>query len=246
MIIIPAIDLRGGQCVRLYKGDFDQVTVYSDNPVALADAYATSGFNHLHIVDLDGALRGSQQNRNCIQAISQSTTMSVQLGGGIRDTATLDYWFDTGVSRCVIGSVAVSDRTLVRSWIQTYSGDKIVLALDVRFDEQGVPRLSTHGWTKTSPVSLWDAVDDYLEYGLKNVLCTDISRDGALNGPNLELYEEFSNRYPGISLQASGGVRNISDLEQAAKTGASAAITGRALLDDRISQQEIESFRQNA
>ena len=246
MIIIPAIDLRGGQCVRLYKGDFKKVTVYSDNPAALAAKYEASGFDHLHIVDLDGALRGSQQNQDCIRAITQSTTMSVQLGGGIRDTATLDYWFDAGVSRCVIGSVAVTDRSLVQGWLQTYSGDKIVLALDVRFDEQGIPRLATHGWTKTSPVSLWDAVDDYLEDGLQNVLCTDISRDGALNGPNLELYDAFSSRYPELSLQASGGVRNLADLEQTAKTGASAAITGRALLDGRISQQEIESFLQNA
>jgi phosphoribosylformimino-5-aminoimidazole carboxamide ribotide isomerase len=246
MNIIPAIDLRDGQCVRLYKGDFNQVTVYSDDPAALAQTYAKSGFRFLHIVDLDGALRGSPENQDCIQAVSQASTMSVQLGGGIRDTATLEYWFDAGVERCVIGSVAVTHQELVKSWLQAYSGEKIVLALDVRFDYQEVPRLSTHGWTKTSTVSLWDAVDDYLEYGLKHVLCTDISRDGALNGPNLRLYEDFAKRYPQIDLQASGGVRNIMDIENTALTGAAATITGRALLDGRISQQEIDSFLQNA
>ncbi len=246
MIIIPAIDLRGGQCVRLYQGDFEKVTVYSDDPASLAKNYAASGFRHLHIVDLDGARRGSQENQGCIQAISQASTMSVQLGGGIRDTTTLEHWFDAGVSRCVIGSVAVTNKDLVKSWLQSYTGDKIVLALDVRFDEQGIPRLSTHGWTQTSSISLWDAVDAYISYGLKHVLCTDISRDGALNGPNLELYEDFSSRYPQINLQASGGVRDINDLRKTALTGASAAITGRALLDGRISQRDIESFQQNA
>jgi len=246
MNIIPAIDLRGGQCVRLYKGDFEQVTVYSDDPASLAENYAASGFGYLHIVDLDGALRGSQENQDCIQAISQASTMSVQLGGGIRDATTLEHWFAAGVKRCVIGSMAVTNKDLVKSWLQDYSGDQIVLALDVRFDEQGMPRLSTHGWTRTSSISLWDAVDDYINCGLKHVLCTDISRDGALNGPNLELYETFSTRYPQIELQASGGVRDINDIKQTALTGASAAITGRALLDGRISQQEIESFQQNA
>ena len=246
MNIIPAIDLLGGQCVRLYKGDFDQVTVYSDNPSALASQYANSGFGYLHVVDLDGALRGSQENQDCIHAISQSSTMSIQLGGGIRDTATLQESFDAGVARCVVGSVAVTDKDLVKAWLQEYTGDKIVLALDVRFDDRRIPRLSTHGWTQSSGVSLWEAIDDYLDCGLKHVLCTDISRDGALNGPNLELYSDFSRRYPKIRLQASGGVRDIADIESTALTGADSAITGRALLDGRIKQQEIESFLQNA
>ena len=120
------------------------------------------------------------------------------------------------------------------------------MALEGRLDEQGIPRLATHGWPKTYPVSLWEAVEHYLEDGLQNVLCTDISRDGALNGPNLELYVAFSRRYPKLSLQASGGVRNLADLEQTTKTGASAAITGRALLDRRISQLDIESFLPHA
>ena len=246
MMIIPAIDLREGKCVRLYKGDFAQVTTYSDDPASLARKYADSGFGYLHVVDLDGAQHGSQKNQDCVQSVARSSTMTVQLGGGIRDTATLDYWFAAGVSRCVIGSVAVTNRELVKDWIRDFTSDKIVLALDVRIDQDGIPRLSTHGWTQTSTVSLWDALDAYIECGLKHVLCTDISRDGALNGPNLDLYREFSQRYPQIELQASGGVRDIDDLKNIASTGAGAAISGRALLDERISQQEIDSFRQNA
>jgi phosphoribosylformimino-5-aminoimidazole carboxamide ribotide isomerase len=246
MMIIPAIDLRDGKCVRLYKGDFARVTTYSDDPASLARKYADSGFDCLHVVDLDGAQHGSQKNQDCVQFITRSSTMTVQLGGGIRDTATLDYWFAAGITRCVIGSVAVTNRELVKDWIRDFTSDRIVLALDVRIDQGGIPRLSTHGWTQTSLVGLWDALDAYIDCGLKHVLCTDISRDGALNGPNLDLYREFSQRYPQIELQASGGVRDIDDLKNIASTGTGAAISGRALLDGRISQQEIDSFQQNA
>ena len=246
MMIIPAIDLRDGQCVRLYKGDFDKVTTYDYDPANLARKYAESGFQYLHVVDLDGAQHGTQRNQECVQAISQSLTMPVQLGGGIRDIEALEYWYNAGVTRCVIGSVAVTDPAQVKAWIRDYSGDRIVLALDIRIDQGGVPRLSTHGWTKMSEVSLWDAVEDYIGSGLKHVLCTDISRDGAMNGPNLDLYLEFSERYPELMIQASGGVRDINDLERTAKTGANAAITGRALLEGCISQKEIDSFLQNA
>ena len=246
MMIIPAIDLREGKCVRLYKGDFAKVTTYSDDPAALARNYADSGFGYLHVVDLDGAQHGSQKNQNSVQSITRSTSMAVQLGGGIRDTATLDYWFAADVTRCVIGSMAVTNRELVKEWIRDYTSDKIVLALDVRIENDGIPRLSTHGWTQTSAVSLWDALDAYTDCGLKHVLCTDISRDGALNGPNLDLYRELSQRYPRVELQASGGVRDIDDLKNIGSTGTGAAISGRALLDGRISQQEIDSFQQNA
>ena len=245
MMIIQAIDLHGGRCVRLYKGDFERVTTYSADPSQLAQKYAESGFQYLHMVDLDGAQHGSQENQNCVQAISQSSPIPVQLGGGIRDTQTLEYWFNSGVSRCVIGSVAVTNPQRVKGWMLQYGSDRIVLALDVRMDQDGIPCLSTHGWTQMSEVSLWDALKDYAEQGLKHVLCTDISRDGAMNGPNLDLYYEFHDRFPQLNLQASGGVRNIDDLQKTSDTGATAAISGRALLDGRINQQEIDLFLQN-
>lgn len=246
MNIIPAIDLHNGSCVRLYQGNFAAATTYSDQPADVARRFSDLGFSWLHVVDLDGARDGAQSNQDSIRAIAQAADMSIQLGGGIRDRATLEQWYAAGVDRCVLGSVAVTEPDRVRGWLDEFSGERIVLALDVRIDDGGVPWLATHGWARTSDVTLWDCLDRFSGSGLEHVLCTDVGRDGALCGPNLELYSEFVQRYPALSLQASGGVRHIEDLASAAQTGAAAAITGRALLDGRISRQEIASFRQNA
>ncbi len=246
MNIIPAIDLHEGCCVRLYQGDFAHATNYSNNPPDQAQQFSRLGLSQLHVVDLDGARDGSQKNQDSIHAICQATDMSIQLGGGIRDRATLELWFAAGADRCVLGSVAVTDPDLVKTWLEEFSSEQIVLALDVRIDDNGIPRLATDGWVHTSDMPLWDCLDNYCGHGLKHVLCTDIGRDGALSGPNLALYSEFVQRYPTLNLQASGGVRDIEDLALAAQTGAAAAITGRALLDGRISPQEIASFQQSA
>lgn len=245
MKIIPAIDLKDGRCVRLYKGDFDNVTEYDANPAIVAQRFSTMGFDYLHIVDLDGARHGAQQNQKTVQAIKSATSMSIQLGGGIRNEETLEKWFSAGIARCVVGSVAVRNPEIVQKWIRTYSADRIVLGLDVRLDEFDVPRLATDGWTETTSTSLWEFVEKMHDSGMQHVLCTDVSRDGAMTGPNLDLYEEFVRRYPSVKLQASGGIRNIADLELAARIGATATITGRALLDGRISSEEIASFRPN-
>lgn len=246
MKVIPAIDLKDGSCVRLFKGDFDKVTEYSRNPAEVALRFYRMGFDYLHVVDLDGARSGSPHNSVSVREICAATPMSVQLGGGLRTAASLQRWFDAGVSRCVVGSIAVTEPATVREWLREFSPDRIVLALDVQIDADGVPHLATHGWTATSETVLWDRIEDFVDSGLQHVLCTDVSRDGALSGPNLDLYRQFNSRYPHISLQASGGVRDAEDLRQAASTGASGAITGRALLDGRISAEELRSLQQNA
>jgi phosphoribosylformimino-5-aminoimidazole carboxamide ribotide isomerase len=240
--IIPAIDLKDGQCVRLLRGEFDSKTVYSDDPVAVAAEFSQLGCANLHVVDLDGARSGNQANRNLIRRIRSTTKFTIQVGGGIRDVSDIDYWLDAGIDRCVVGSVAVLDKPSVKSWFETYGADRIVLALDVRISANQTPFLSTHGWTKNSDETLWQCIDEYLESGLEHMLCTDISRDGAMSGPNIALYRDIVDRYPGVALQASGGVRNVTDLEALEKTGARGAITGRALLDGGITKQEIQSF----
>ncbi len=246
MRIVPAIDLQGGKCVRLLKGDFEQTTEYSDNPARIAARFSTLQVKDLHIVDLDGARLGEQQNRSSIRAILEETSLTVQLGGGIRDERTVSDWLDIGVSRCVIGSMAVTKPDTVRQWLSDFGGDRIVLALDVNVADDGTPRLTTHGWTAESEVSLWEAIENYLPFGLEHVLCTDVDRDGALTGPNVELYSEVLYRFPGLKLQASGGVRDIVDLETLRDAGLPAAITGRAMLDGRISSKEVATFQQNA
>lgn len=242
MIVIPAIDLKGGLCVRLFQGEFDQQTDYSNDPVSVAREFATLGCPILHMVDLDGARSGEQTNRGIVSQVADQTAFKIQLGGGIRNTETVRSWLTGGVSRCVIGSLAVNEADLVKGWLAEFGSDRIVLALDVRINDAGEPLLATHGWTKESRSTLWQCVDDYREHGLEHVLCTDISRDGAMSGPNIDLYREFISRYPAIRLQASGGVRHLGDLENLREAGAAAAISGRALLDGRISKEEISSF----
>ncbi len=245
MRVIPAIDLQNGKCVRLYKGDFEQTTEYSDDPAAVARQFAELQAHDLHIVDLDGARSGTQLNRDIVTAIAAETDMSVQIGGGIRDRETLTAWLDAGVSRCVIGSLAITEPDAVKSWLVNFGADKIVLALDVNIDEIGVPVITTHGWTRNSSTSVYECIDDYRSLGLRHVLCTDVSRDGAMAGPNLELYADILDQFPDLQLQASGGVRNVQDLNALRNLGIPAAITGRALLDGKITAMEMVSFQQD-
>ena len=246
MKVIPAIDLKDGKCVRLFKGDFEQTTEYSDDPAAVARQFAELHVKDLHIVDLDGARSGTQGNREIVEVIASETDMSVQVGGGIRDRETLSAWLDAGVSRCVIGSLAITEPDAVKSWLVKFGGEKIVLALDVNIDDSGVPVVTTHGWTRNSSTTVYECVDDYRSLGLRHVLCTDVSRDGAMAGPNLELYADILDQFPDLQLQASGGVRHVQDLQALRDLGLPAAITGRALLDGKITAAEMATFQQNA
>ena len=246
MRIIPAIDLKDGKCVRLFKGDFDKTTEYSNDPVEVSRRFSSLDVRDLHIVDLDGARSGEQQNRSIVHAIAAETGLDIQLGGGIRDRSTAASWLNSGVRRCVIGSMAISDVVTVRAWISEFDAARIVLALDVNIGNDGMPMLTTHGWTEDAGVSLWECLDSYSGIGIEHVLCTDVSRDGAMAGPNIELYVEILRRYPNLQLQASGGVRNIDDLKQLRIRGVPAAITGRALLDGEITTAEVTSFRRSA
>lgn len=246
MRLIPAIDLRAGRCVRLFQGDFERQTEYSDDPVGMARRFSELNVRDLHVVDLDGAQSGEQMNRAIVTAIARETPLAVQLGGGIRDAGTIGAWLDSGVARCVVGSVAVTAPGELRRWLEEFGPDRLVLALDVRIDGEGTPWLTTHGWTKTSSTTLWDALDDFSDAGIRHVLCTDVSRDGAMTGPNVELYRDVLARYPGLLLQASGGVRNAGDLHALSDAGLPAAISGRALLDGAITADEVASFPQDA
>jgi len=245
MKIIPAIDVQAGKVVRLYQGDFEQSTEYSDDPLSVARTFEGFSTTDLHIVDLDGARSGTQVNREIISRLAGETEMSVQLGGGIRNLETLTGWLDAGVSRCVIGSLAITEPDAVKSWLVKYGAECIVIAFDVSMDDAGIPLVTTHGWTTESTSSIFECIEDYLGVGLRHVLCTDVSRDGAMSGPNVELYRRILGRFPTLQLQASGGVRDIRDLEALRDNGLPAAITGRALLDGKIGPAEVAAFRPN-
>ena len=245
MELIPAIDLRDGRCVRLLQGDFERETRYSVDPVELAEHYRELGARTLHVVDLDGAKQGVPVNLPVIRRMRAAAQVDVQLGGGIRARASLEDALEVA-ARAVIGSLAVSDPELVVSWLREFGPERLTLALDVRLGADGTRMIATHGWTRASTLSLESAIDRFAAAGLKHVLCTDIERDGALSGPNVELYRDCAKRWPGIEFQASGGVRDVGDLTALAATGVAATVSGKALLEGKLKPEEMRPFLRGA
>ena len=246
MELIPAIDLKEGRCVRLLKGDFAAETVYSKEPAEILARYRAFGARRIHVVDLDGAKDGTQANRDVIVKFANDNSLKLQVGGGLRTLDRVRALLDVGVERAVIGSVAINSPDEVISWMTEVDPTRIVLALDVRLDTAGVPMLTTHGWQQASGVILWTAVERFLRSGLSHVLCTDVARDGALTGPNFELYAEAVRRFPELQWQASGGVATAHDLVALRECGVAAVISGKALLENKISSQELRPFLPNA
>ena len=246
MRLIPAIDLRDGHCVRLLRGDFAAETRYPAEPRLLLDRYHGLGADWLHVVDLDGARDGRGGNRALIVALAGQDAVRLQVGGGIRDADSITQMLEAGVSRVVIGSAAVTRVEDVKEWLDTYGPERIVLAFDIRIDATGEPRVAIHGWREQSTLSLWDAVANFVDFDLKHVLCTDVSRDGALEGPNVDLYADAVRRYPHIEWQASGGIRDGRDLAALAAAGAKAAISGKALLEGLIPIEDLQPYLPNA
>ncbi len=242
MELIPAIDLRDGRVVRLLQGDFDEETRYELSAEELFARYASAGARWVHVVDLDGARDGQAGNRAIVAALAARGGPSIQSGGGLRSSRSVEALLAAGVGRAVLGSVAVAEPGEVMEWFGEFGTERLVLALDVRLDAAGVPRVATHGWRQQSSLSLWDLVRRYLAVGLRHVLCTDVSRDGALTGPNLSLYREAMARFPEVSWQASGGVRDAADLRALAETGVAAAISGKALIEGRVKPEELQPY----
>ena len=242
MQLIPSLDLSDGRCVRLLQGDFAQETRYPVTADALYERYANLGARWLHVVDLDGARQGRPAHLALLQELGSRGRLRLQVGGGLRDQAAIEATLDAGAERVVIGSLAVTDPERVIEWLETLGPEAVVLALDVRVDADAGPQLTTHGWQEQSRRSLWDAVAYYADHGLRHVLCTDVGRDGALAGTNEALYREAIRRFPQIEWQASGGVAGVRDLKALAALGLAAAVSGRALLEDRFSTEELQPF----
>ena len=234
--VIPAIDLRGGQVVRLKQGDYAQQTTYAAAPRELAQRYADAGARRLHLVDLDGARSGQLDNLAVIRAIA-ADGMRVQAGGGVRDEADLQRLFDAGVQRVVLGSVAIRDPGLVAGWLDTYGAERLTLALDTRRID-GRWTLPSAGWTETGARTLDELAPWYAARGARHLLCTDIDRDGMLAGFNLDLYRHLADSVPQLAVQASGGVRSLDDIRAAREAGARGVILGRALLEGRFTVEE--------
>ena len=246
MLLIPAIDLRNGRTVRLFKGDFNAETRYDLQPQDLLARYRSLGASWLHVVDLDGAKNGVLANRATIVALAAQGGLHIQVGGGMRSAEAIEDLLSNGVARAVIGSAAIERPVEVAQWIKRFGPDRICLALDVKLREDGEPLVRTRGWTEGTSVTLWQAIEPFLGVGLEQVLCTDIDRDGALAGPNVDLYARALARFPQLAWQASGGVRNAADLAALAAVGVAAAVSGKALLEQRMTSEELRPFLPNA
>jgi phosphoribosylformimino-5-aminoimidazole carboxamide ribotide isomerase len=246
MLLIPSIDLRGGHCVRLLKGEFHAETLYEEAPQDILARYATAGAKWLHLVDLDGARDGKPGNRKLIQELASAQRLSIQLGGGLRDQTAIDSAFDAGVARVVIGSAAVEDPALLRQLLIDRGSDAVCLAVDVRIDDSGVPRVRTKGWVKEHAFSLWELLHEFSDTTLRHVLCTDIERDGAMAGPSIDLYAQCRKRFSHLRWQASGGVRSAADLQQLEQIGMTAAISGKALLDGKLRLEDLQPYLRDA
>jgi phosphoribosylformimino-5-aminoimidazole carboxamide ribotide isomerase len=238
MIVFPAIDLRDGKCVRLTKGDFATTKIYNDNPLKMLDSFKHNGFSWVHMVDLDGAKHGSPAQSAIIANLVQTSGLDIQVGGGIRSRGDVESLLFSGVKRVVLGSICVSKMELVKTWLSEFGNEKIVLALDCQLKD-GVPVMKTHGWQEDSQMSIWDLLSFYEK--AKYVLCTDISVDGTLEGPSMELYRQIMSRFPGVKLIASGGVGSMQDLVKLQQLGVYGVVVGKAIYEGAIELSEIKS-----
>ncbi|WP_448214061.1 1-(5-phosphoribosyl)-5-[(5-phosphoribosylamino)methylideneamino]imidazole-4-carboxamide isomerase [Colwellia sp. MEBiC06753] len=244
-MIIPAIDLIDGEVVRLYQGDYQQKTNYQYSAKERQTAYAKAGAKVMHFVDLDGAKDSNKRQLNLLKTLVNHPSMTIQVGGGVRSKQDVIDLLDLGADRVVIGSLAIKQPQLVRAWLEEFGGEKIVLALDVKIDQQGNKTLPTHGWIEDSGVNLEELLDDYISAGLIHVLCTDISKDGTLSGSNVALYTELCRQYPTIAWQASGGIGNLEDINALKPTGVKGVILGRSLLEGKFSLEDAISCWQS-
>ena len=235
--IIPAIDIIDGKCVRLTQGDYNQKTVYNEDPVEVAKMFEDAGIKRLHTVDLDGARSSHVVNTRVIERIATHTNLTIDFGGGIKSDEDLRKAFDAGAQMVTIGSVAVKEPELFASWTETYGGDKIILGADVK---NGY--ISISGWLEEGEQKLMDFICHHTKNGIHNVLCTDISRDGMLQGPAIDLYKDIMAHYPTLHLIASGGVSCINDIERLNDAGIPAVVFGKAIYEGRINLKELERF----
>ena len=237
MQIIPAIDLIGGKCVRLSQGDYSSKKEYHDDPLEMAKRFEGAGIQRLHLVDLDGAKAKKIVNGEVLQRISAGTSLQVDFGGGIQADEEIEKAFEFGAMQVTGGSIAVKNAELFKAWIKTYGTEKIILGADAK-DR----KIAVGGWEETTSVDLIPFIKDYVEIGISYVICTDVAKDGLLQGPSIELYKEILKEIPEAKLIASGGVSSMKDLEELEKIGVFGTIVGKAYYEGRVTLEELASF----
>jgi phosphoribosylformimino-5-aminoimidazole carboxamide ribotide isomerase len=235
--IIPAIDIIDGKCVRLTQGDYSQQKVYNEHPLEVAKEFEAIGVRRLHLVDLDGAKKGAVVNWKVLESIVGKTSLVTDFGGGIKTGKDLDIVFECGAALATIGSVAVKQPELFFSWVKQYGADKIFLGADVKEE-----KIAVGGWLETTDLSVFDFLESNIAQGVTNIFCTDIAKDGLLQGPSIDLYKKIIERFPGINFVASGGVSNIEDVAALQEIGCSGAIIGKAIYEGNISMEALKTF----
>jgi phosphoribosylformimino-5-aminoimidazole carboxamide ribotide isomerase len=237
MKIIPAIDIIDGKCVRLTKGDYDQKKVYNENPLEVAKAFEASGIKYLHLVDLDGSKAREIKNVAVLDKIASATGLKIDFGGGVRTDTDIKMAFNAGAAQVNLGSVALENKALFRAWLEKYGNNKIILSAD-----STDRKIAINGWQQTSEIDLFELITEYETMGNKNLVCTDISKDGMLEGIAISLYTELMKTFPNQNIVASGGVKDISDVEAAKSLGMHGIIIGKAIYENKITMKQLETY----
>jgi phosphoribosylformimino-5-aminoimidazole carboxamide ribotide isomerase len=237
MQIIPAIDLIDGKCVRLTEGDYAQKKIYNEDPLEVAKAFEGIGLMRLHLVDLDGAKAGEVVNWKVLEKIANKTALKIDFGGGIKTEKTMQTVLDTGATYATIGSLAVKNSPLFAAWIERFGAEVFMLGADV-FEE----KIAIGGWLEKTDISVYDFMKSYMDKGVTQMFCTDIQKDGKLEGPSIDLYKKIIQQFPALSLIASGGVSCMQDLHELRNMGCSAAIVGKAIYENKITLAELSAF----
>ena len=240
MQLIPAIDIINGKCVRLTQGDYNQKKEYAENPAAVAKTFEEAGIQKLHVVDLEGAKASKPVNLDSLRAITTETNLSVDFGGGVKSNEAIEAVFEAGAQQITAGSIAVKQPELVTDWIAQYGAEKIILGADV-IGEQ----IATHGWQENSGVVLFNFLEQFVKQSIEYCICTDVSKDGLLQGPAFDLYARIMKEFPDLKLIASGGVSKLGDLKQLAELGVYGTIVGKAFYEGRISLEELAQFNRS-
>ncbi|NNV54508.1 1-(5-phosphoribosyl)-5-[(5-phosphoribosylamino)methylideneamino]imidazole-4-carboxamide isomerase [Limnovirga soli] len=234
MQIIPAIDIIDGKCVRLTQGDYAQKKIYNEHPLEIALQFQDAGLQRLHLVDLDGAKAGAVKNWKVLETIATKTNLIIDFGGGIKKEEDVKIVLNSGAAWATIGSLAVKDETLFVQWLLTYGAEKFLLGADVKNE-----KIAIGGWLETTDIWIYDFIEKYMQHGIQQLFCTDVSKDGKLEGPSVDLYKNIITQFPNLQFIASGGVSNLQDLEELALIGCSGAIVGKAIYEGRISLPEL-------
>jgi phosphoribosylformimino-5-aminoimidazole carboxamide ribotide isomerase len=237
MELIPAIDIIDGKCVRLTEGDYSQQKVYNENPLEVAMEFEDAGLKRLHLVDLDGAKAGAVKNWKVLEKIAGKTSLVIDFGGGIKTSTDVQIVFNSGAALATVGSIAVKNKEEFVGWLQDFGANKFLLGADVKNE-----KIAVAGWQETTDIWIYDFIEDYIQQGVQQVFCTDVSKDGRLEGPAVELYRSIVSKFPSLYFIASGGVSSMDDLDQLQHAGCNGVIIGKAIYENRISLKELKSM----